>query len=257
MKNDEARGDKVREALNAAAYALFQIKRMVGVPQHVIDFVREEHAKACEVLNETPLSAAAPIALPAGYKLLKDSTFDDRSWKEEEGHENGRYYNTCCVCERQFLGHKRRVLCKVCDAEKVSPYVAQSSAAPITQTPGELATAPQADTLGIGVTGRRDGQVLCDIQQSLVRNGLHHDAELLGAVIDSMRSATQASDEIVEAANALLDADDMIQHNVAIFKGKWKKGSKAWSTDFIDRTRKESLAKLRAILRPSAPKGDR
>ena len=48
--------ERTRKALSEAAYALFQIKRMVGVPQHVIDFVRAEHAKACAVLNDEPLS---------------------------------------------------------------------------------------------------------------------------------------------------------------------------------------------------------
>jgi len=55
-----------------------------------------------------------------GYKLIKNSTFDERSWKEDEGQENGRYYCICCACERRFLGHKRRVVCKTC-AEEVSP----------------------------------------------------------------------------------------------------------------------------------------
>lgn len=72
-------------------------------------------------------SAAASSVVPAGYKLLKDSTFDERSWKEDASHENGNYYCNCCVCQRQFLGHKRRVLCKVCDVEEVSPYVASSA----------------------------------------------------------------------------------------------------------------------------------
>lgn len=43
---------RLREALNRAAYALFQIKRMVDVPQHVSDFVRDEHEQACAVLND-------------------------------------------------------------------------------------------------------------------------------------------------------------------------------------------------------------
>lgn len=34
----------------------------------------------------------------------------------------------------------------------------------------------------------KNGEALCAIQQTLVRNGLHHDAELLGQVIDALRS---------------------------------------------------------------------
>jgi hypothetical protein len=48
---EEGKSESYRNALSHAAYALFQIKRMVGVPHHVIDFVRSEHAKACAVLD--------------------------------------------------------------------------------------------------------------------------------------------------------------------------------------------------------------
>jgi hypothetical protein len=65
----------------------------------------------------------------------------------------------------------------------------------------------------------------------------------------SAASATGRSAEIIAAVNALLDAEEMRQHNEAIFKGKWKKGSKAWSGAFIECTVDEAMAKLRAILR--------
>jgi NTP pyrophosphatase (non-canonical NTP hydrolase) len=68
-------------------------------------------------------------------------------------------------------------------------------------------------------------------------------------------SATERSGEIIEAVNALLDAEDMRLHNDAIFKGKWKKGSKAWSGEFIERTVNQAMVKLRAILRPRASVG--
>lgn len=35
-------------------------------------------------------------------------------WTEDFSHENGNYWNTCCVCEKTFTGHKRRVVCKNC-----------------------------------------------------------------------------------------------------------------------------------------------
>lgn len=44
-----------RQALDRAAYALFQLKRFAGMPQAAIDFCREEHEKACAVLNEDGL----------------------------------------------------------------------------------------------------------------------------------------------------------------------------------------------------------
>ena len=48
------------------------------------------------------------------------------------------------------------------------------------------------------------------------------------------------------AAGALLTAADMLEHNEAIFTGKWKKGSKAWSGEFIQRTIKDALAYIGA-----------
>lgn len=37
-----------------------------------------------------------------------------RNWREDFGHENGRYVNMCGQCELPFIGHKRRRTCKVC-----------------------------------------------------------------------------------------------------------------------------------------------
>lgn len=51
------------------------------------------------------------------YRLLKNSTQEERSWPEDFSHENGNYHNTCCYCDRGFIGYKRRVICKVCDEE--------------------------------------------------------------------------------------------------------------------------------------------
>lgn len=35
-------------------------------------------------------------------------------WPEDFSHENGNYQNKCCHCGVIFVGHKRRVVCKVC-----------------------------------------------------------------------------------------------------------------------------------------------
>lgn len=37
-----------------------------------------------------------------------------RDWVEDKTHENGNYMNRCCYCRHLFMGHKRRVVCKVC-----------------------------------------------------------------------------------------------------------------------------------------------
>lgn len=39
----------------------------------------------------------------------------DGDWLEDAKHENGSYYCTCSICGKAFTGHKRRVICKICD----------------------------------------------------------------------------------------------------------------------------------------------
>lgn len=38
----------------------------------------------------------------------------DRNWVEDAPHENGNYECSCVECGHSFIGHKRRVLCKLC-----------------------------------------------------------------------------------------------------------------------------------------------
>lgn len=40
----------------------------------------------------------------------------ERDWAEDFSHENGNYDNRCSICERFFVGHKRRVICKACSS---------------------------------------------------------------------------------------------------------------------------------------------
>jgi formate dehydrogenase maturation protein FdhE len=47
---------------------------------------------------------------------------NDCDWKEDFGHENGRYFCVCVTCENKFMGHKRRHICKTCDTESREDY---------------------------------------------------------------------------------------------------------------------------------------
>ncbi len=42
------------------------------------------------------------------------SLYSDGDWTEDFSHENGNYINACIVCKNEFMGHKRRVVCRVC-----------------------------------------------------------------------------------------------------------------------------------------------
>jgi hypothetical protein len=38
----------------------------------------------------------------------------EHNWPEDFSHENGNYNNDCYICKTVFIGHKRRVVCRVC-----------------------------------------------------------------------------------------------------------------------------------------------
>ena len=91
--------------------------------------------------NPDELKAGAqPVhpTVPQGWKLLKDSTLDERSWPEDYKYENGNYQNSCFECGRMFNGYKRRVMCKVCSEAPVQAVVKDSLT---TQEPDDLTIA--------------------------------------------------------------------------------------------------------------------
>jgi hypothetical protein len=47
------------------------------------------------------------------------SEFPEGNWPEDFSHENGNYQCLCCSCNKVFVGHKRRVVCKQCSTEAV------------------------------------------------------------------------------------------------------------------------------------------
>jgi hypothetical protein len=52
----------------------------------------------------------------ARFQAVLSAVFSNpgRDFTEDFGHENGQYLNICCRCAQNFVGHKRRVNCKVC-----------------------------------------------------------------------------------------------------------------------------------------------
>ena len=71
---------------------------------------------------ETPTHTAPPVDLdrlirPAWFK--GDAACD---WREDDGHENGSYYCKCLDCDADFVGHKRRHICRKCHYEAKARY---------------------------------------------------------------------------------------------------------------------------------------
>jgi hypothetical protein len=44
----------------------------------------------------------------------QEMTESGRNWTEDFSHENGQYICGCVGCGREFQGHKRRAVCKIC-----------------------------------------------------------------------------------------------------------------------------------------------
>lgn len=61
----------------------------------------------------------------------KDLGLEARSWPEDYIYENGSYFNSCCNCGRQFMGHKGRVSCKQCAVAPTPPVVEQEPVAEV------------------------------------------------------------------------------------------------------------------------------
>lgn len=92
----ERRAERAEKQLVDARAALEDIVK-VGENTHVWRHVRV----AKEAL--AALSATPPAQQPTG-----------RDWTGDRGHENGNYQCRCCICGEMFIGHKRRVTCKLC-----------------------------------------------------------------------------------------------------------------------------------------------
>lgn len=52
------------------------------------------------------------IVVPDAKVIRRAKT--ERSWQEDFGHENGNYNCICYLCDKIFIGYKRRIICKVC-----------------------------------------------------------------------------------------------------------------------------------------------
>lgn len=45
------------------------------------------------------------------------SSNNPKDWPEDFELENGCYMNRCFYCKELFMGYKRRIVCKECDAK--------------------------------------------------------------------------------------------------------------------------------------------
>lgn len=65
------------------------------------------------------------IRICAGLSLLERFEMypeENRSFPEDYHLENGNYCNMCIDCLKEFVGHKRRILCKICENKHKENY---------------------------------------------------------------------------------------------------------------------------------------
>ena len=83
-------------------------------------YIRRMSAKeiAAEAAELDFLSEVPPIEeFPAMSILVISGNIISRNFPEDFHLENGNYWNNCYICQNQFRGYKRRVVCKICEED--------------------------------------------------------------------------------------------------------------------------------------------
>jgi hypothetical protein len=67
----------------------------------------------------TEIKPTAPADVKAKGLVCNDLLGSvDMNWPEDSAHENGNYSNKCVACDKYFVGHKRRCVCRVCNKQE-------------------------------------------------------------------------------------------------------------------------------------------
>lgn len=61
-----------------------------------------------------------------GMRPLWMTGGEKNDWREDFAHENGQYFNRCSACDEDFIGHKRRHICRKCYYESKARYEAMT-----------------------------------------------------------------------------------------------------------------------------------
>ena len=101
------------EGLRAALEGLLSANRECRKPN-----IHRESAR--DMMRSAEAKADAALAA-SGSGEAKEDLPEDRDWKDDFQHDNGNYECMCFECGRNFYGHKRRVVCKVCASKPAAP----------------------------------------------------------------------------------------------------------------------------------------
>jgi hypothetical protein len=80
------------------------------------------------LLNGSGLTTEGSVVCRACERHLKNiekkekgmlaNCYAPKDFPEDAKHENGNYYCHCTSCGTTFIGHKRRITCKLCEKKK-------------------------------------------------------------------------------------------------------------------------------------------
>ena len=88
-----------------------------GTREVTFDKARADEYVDCVAYSVEPLYLHA--APPPSVGATPSPEGETRNWIEDASHRNGKYLCCCFKCNQVFIGHKRRVLCKLCASSEV------------------------------------------------------------------------------------------------------------------------------------------
>lgn len=103
------------------------------------------------------------VAHPSLVRPLWMTGGEVNDWPEDAPHENGQYFNKCLSCDGDFIGHKRRRICRKCHYEAKARYDAMTpdeQAAHNAFLVGEIAEFYRTNAKGVSVGGYLAGTKL-------------------------------------------------------------------------------------------------
>ena len=84
------------------------------------DFFDHEAAKKYEEEHPEEVADSRRIFQDT-VELLQSDEFWKRSWKDQFTQDDGKYINTCAICSKPFMGHKRVAACVECTNSNNQP----------------------------------------------------------------------------------------------------------------------------------------
>lgn len=67
-----------------------------------------------------------PVGQPRLVRPLWMTGNEENDWIEDATHENGQYFGKCAQCGVDFIGHKRRHVCRKCQKAENARWAAMS-----------------------------------------------------------------------------------------------------------------------------------